>query len=214
MRVIVDDAGPHKEVFELPIDALREAMINALSHRDYYESGATIVVAVYDDRVEISNPGGLLPQVAENFGHKSLSRNPFIFSLFTRMQLVEKVGSGIPRMIGLMKEFGLNEPIFSKDGIFSISFPKTIGKFVDATTEKNDSNDNVGVNVGINVGINEQQLLDLIAKEPTITAHKAANILNMSTRQMERLFASLKNKGIIAREGSDKNGTWVINMSV
>ncbi len=218
MRIIVDDAGPHKEVFELPIDALREAMINALSHRDYYESGATIVVAVYDDRVEISNPGGLLPQVAENFGHKSLSRNPFIFSLFTRMQLVEKVGSGIPRMIGLMKESGLNEPIFSKDGIFSISFPKNIGKFVDATTEKNDSNDNVGVNVGvnvgINVGINEQQLLDLIAKEPTISAHKAANLLSMSTRQMERLFASLKNKGIIAREGSDKNGTWVINMSV
>lgn len=97
-----------------------------------------------------ANAGGLLPQVAENFGHKSLSRNPFIFSLFTRMQLVEKVGSGIPRMIGLMKESGLNEPIFSKDGIFSISFPKTIGKFVDATTEKNDSNDNVGINVGIN----------------------------------------------------------------
>ena len=161
-----------------------------------------------------ANAGGLLPQVAENFGHKSLSRNPFIFSLFTRMQLVEKVGSGIPRMIGLMKESGLNEPIFSKDGIFSISFPKTIGKVVDATTEKTDSNDNVGINVGVNVGINEQQLLDLIAKEPTISAHKAANILNMSTRQMERLFASLKNKGIIAREGSDKNGTWVINMSV
>ena len=157
-----------------------------------------------------ANAGGGLPQVAENFGHKSLSRNPFIFSLFTRMQLVEKVGSGIPRMIGLMKESGLNEPVFSKDGIFSISFPKTIGKFVDATTEMTDSNDNVGVNVGIN----EQQLLDLIAKEPTISAHKAANILNMSTRQMERLFASLKNKGIIAREGSDKNGTWVINMSV
>ena len=94
-----------------------------------------IVVAVYDDRVEISNPGGLLPQVAENFGHKSLSRNPFIFKLFTRMQLVEKVGSGIPRMIGLMKDSGLKEPIFRKDGMFSISFPKITEN---ATTEKND----------------------------------------------------------------------------
>ena len=178
-------------------------MINALSHRDYYESGATIVVAVYDDRVEISNPGGLLPQVAENFGHKSLSRNPFIFSLFTRMQLVEKVGSGIPRMIGLMKESGLNEPVFNKDGIFSISFPKTIGKFVEDKVEKNTEK----------ISEKEQQLLDLIAIEPTISAPKAAKLLNLSDRQIERLIYALKNNNIIERVGSRKNGSWVIKSS-
>lgn len=54
------------------------------------------MVEVYDDRVEISNPGGLLPVVAAEFGHKSMSRNPLVFGLFTRMHVVEKVGSGVP----------------------------------------------------------------------------------------------------------------------
>ena len=93
------------------------------------------------------------------------------------------------------------------------SFPKTIGKFVDATTEKNDSNDNVGVNVGINVGINEQQLLDLIAKEPTITAPEAAKILNLSVRQVERLISTLRHNNILDRVGANKNGSWIIKKS-
>jgi ATP-dependent DNA helicase RecG len=79
---------------------------------------------VYDDRVEISNPGGLLPLVAENFGAKSMSRNPLIFGLFTRMHIVEKVGSGVPRMRRLMKEAGLPEPEFENKGFFTVRFTK------------------------------------------------------------------------------------------
>lgn len=227
MRIIVDDAGPHKEVFEIPIDALREAMINALCHRDYYESGATIVVAVYDDRVEISNPGGLLPQVAENFGHKSLSRNPFIFKLFTRMQLVEKVGSGIPRMIGLMKDSGLKEPIFRKDGMFSISFPKITAKITaNATTEKND--ENVGVNADsqeknegettektsprLHQEIPEyaKKTFELIENNPRITIPLLAEIQGISTRSVKAHIAVLKNEGWLTRVGGNTYGHWIV----
>ena len=70
-------------------------LINALSHRDYYEKGAVTTIELFDDRVEISNPGELLAAVGKDFGHKSISRNPLIFSLFQRIHLVEKVGSGI-----------------------------------------------------------------------------------------------------------------------
>lgn len=122
LRIVVDDAGPHKEILELPEDALREALVNALSHRDYYEAGAVVVISVYDDRVVISNPGGLLSEVADDFGHRSLSRNPFVFDMFTRMHLVEQVGSGIPRMCRLMNDMGLPDPVFNTKGMFSIIF--------------------------------------------------------------------------------------------
>ena len=98
--------------------------MNAICHRDLYEEGGTIMVEVYDDRVEISNPGGLLPVVAAEFGHKSMSRNPLIFGLFTRMHVVEKVGSGIPRMRRLMKEAELPEPQFNTRGFFTVTFMK------------------------------------------------------------------------------------------
>lgn len=51
------------------------------SHRDYYEQEATITIEVFDDRVEVSNPEGLLPNVARDFGHKSMTCNPLILGL-------------------------------------------------------------------------------------------------------------------------------------
>lgn len=84
----IEGTGPREEIWEIPLTVFKEAIINALSHRDYYEQGASIMIEMFDDRVEISNPGGLLPVVAKDFGHKSMTRNPLIFSLFTRMHLV------------------------------------------------------------------------------------------------------------------------------
>ncbi len=235
MRIIVDDAGPHKEVFEIPIDALREAMINALCHRDYYESGATIVVAVYDDRVEISNPGGLLPQVAENFGHKSLSRNPFIFKLFTRMQLVEKVGSGIPRMIGLMKDSGLKEPIFRKDGMFSISFPKITAKITEnVTTEKNygenvenygemsvesaesdvttekENDEKITVKITAKITVNQNKILCAVKENPFVTQKELSEIVGIAEFNIKKNMRKLQEMNMLKRDGADKNGRWIV----
>ena len=104
---IIEGKGPRKEVWEIPLTVFKEAIINALSHRDYYEQGATTNIEMFDDRVEVSNPGGLLLGVVKDFGKKSMSRNPLIFGLFTRMHLVERVASGVPRM---------------RDGMFTVVF--------------------------------------------------------------------------------------------
>ena len=68
-------------------------------------------------------------------------------------------------------------------------------------------------NVGINVGITEaeRRLLAFIAGNPRTTAAQAAEALSLSKRQAEKLFASLRDKGIISRQGSNKSGNWIIN---
>lgn len=120
----ISGTNARTEKWEIPLEVFKESIINSLSHRDYNEQGAFTMIEVFDDRVEISNPGGLLPQVASNFGRKSLSRNPFIFSLFMRMRMVEHVGSGIGRMRLLMEDAKLPQPQFETEGFFTVTFKR------------------------------------------------------------------------------------------
>ena len=90
------DGSPKRiEIPEIPFEALREAVINAVCHRDYFEKGANAMVEIFDDRVEISSPGGLVKGLdKKNFGKKSILRNANIASLFHRMGYIEKMGTG------------------------------------------------------------------------------------------------------------------------
>ena len=87
-----------EERLELPESALREAVVNAIAHRDY-RSTATVQVYIFQDRVEIVTPGGLPAGMREeDLGSKSVPRNPLLFSMLYRMKLVEQIGSGIRRI--------------------------------------------------------------------------------------------------------------------
>ena len=78
-----------------------------------------------NNRVEISNPGGLTSAISPSeFGTKSHSRNPLIFGLFVRLNMVEQVGSGIGRIKNLLSEANLPAPIFKTDGIFTVVFQR------------------------------------------------------------------------------------------
>ena len=114
-----------KEIPELPEVALREAIINAVTHRDYFEKGAQVMVEVFDDRVEISNPGGLpkaLPP--EQFGKRSVCRNPYIALLMYRCDYIEKMGSGIERIRNALAQAGCRPAAINHEGYFIITFPR------------------------------------------------------------------------------------------
>ena len=111
------------DIYEIPLDALREAIVNAIIHRDYAMKGTSIYVRIYDDRVEIENPGGLSGGITrQDFGKSSIRRNPIIADLFHRMGKVERMGSGIERMGELMRDAGLKEPVFEMDAFFRVTF--------------------------------------------------------------------------------------------
>jgi ATP-dependent DNA helicase RecG len=190
-------SGPRKEIWEIPETVFKEAIINSLSHRDYYDKGATTVVELYDDRVEISNPGGLVSAIKPaDFGKRSLSRNPLIFGLFARMQLVEQVGSGIIRMNDLMKEAGLPAPEFNTEGMFTITLqrpPKVVGKN-EETVEKTV----------------EKTIIDLIINNPKTTTKNMMSATGLSRRGVEYQLNKLKEIGMIERIGSDKGGYWKV----
>lgn len=109
------------DIPEYPFEAIREAVINAIAHRDYTRRGTPIMVSIFDDRVEVSNPGGLLPglNIKRLEGHHS-TRNETICNIFHETLDMERFGTGIKKMKTSMGKHGLLDPEFSEEGDFFV----------------------------------------------------------------------------------------------
>jgi len=190
---------PRKELWEIPETAFKEIIINSLAHRDYYDKGARITIEVFDDRVEISNPGGLVSAVPKSeFGKRSASRNPLIFGLFERMRLVEQIGSGITRIRDVMNDEGLTPPEFNIDGMFTVTlrrpfdFEKWAEKWVEKLTD------------------NRVKILREIHNNHKVTKKELEQVVGISASAIDNNINILKDLGLLSREGSDKGGYWKI----
>lgn len=109
---------------EYPYEAIREAIINAIAHRDYNRRGAPIMFSIFDDRIEISNPGGLISGLSlDNIEGKHETRNKKICEIFSETKDMERFGTGITKMKELMLDYGLKEPEFLEEGdVFTVKF--------------------------------------------------------------------------------------------
>ncbi len=112
----VNDRGEHSDSYEYPIIAVREIILNALIHRDYsaLTEGIPITVRLFDDRLEVSNPGGLYGRInPAELGHvKPDTRNPVIASTMEILDLTENRYSGIPTIRREMEKAHLPAPVF------------------------------------------------------------------------------------------------------
>jgi len=110
---------------ELPEEALREAVANAMTHRDY-RSTANVHIYVFKDRIEIVSPGGLPAGMTEaDLGVKSMPRNPLLFGMLYRMGVVENIGSGIKRIHELCREHGVAKPTINvSEHWVTVTFPR------------------------------------------------------------------------------------------
>ncbi|MFH1287589.1 MAG: ATP-binding protein [bacterium] len=109
------------DIPEYPFEAIREAVINAIAHRDYTRMGAPIMVSIFDDHVEVRNPGGLLPGLnIKKLEGNHATRNEKICNIFHETMDMERFGTGIGKMKKLMKEHGLSAPGISEEGDFFV----------------------------------------------------------------------------------------------
>ena len=101
-----------RDVWSIPLTILREAVVNAFVHADYSQMGAPIRVAFFDDRIEVENPGILLPglTVEDMLQGVSKIRNRVIARVFRELNLIEQWGSGVRRMFKEAEALGLPEP--------------------------------------------------------------------------------------------------------
>lgn len=107
--------GAHRETIpEYPAAVLREAVLNAVAHRDYGLTGATVDVTIWDDRIEVQSPGPLPGHITvENMRAEHYSRNRRLMRLFKLLDLVEEYGEGVDRMYTEMEVRLMEPPVFA-----------------------------------------------------------------------------------------------------
>lgn len=128
-RVIISpDTGERDDKFEYPIEAIREAVINALVHRDYsqYTESSYISIKMYNDRLEISNPGGLYGNLTVEELTEVINppvRNKTLIRILEKLDIIGNRSSGIATMIMSMRGLHLEPPIFeNKRSNFNVIF--------------------------------------------------------------------------------------------
>ena len=197
-----------KEIPQYPQEAIRECIVNAIMHRDYFDKSGDILVEVFKNKIMVSNPGGLVKWMKpEEFGTTSRTRNSLVANLLAKTIYVEKLGTGINRIKKAMSNAKLPEPEFKFNGsFFATLYDKTyVGEKVGVKV-----GERVGVKVGERLTINQIKILKEIDKDRFISAEKLSEKVGISKRKIEENISKLKKMGLLKRIGPAKGGHWKV----
>ena len=218
------------EWLEVPAEALREGILNSLCHREWGRYCLPVYLAIYDDRIEITNTGYLVPPLtAENITqpHSSNPHNKLIANVLYSTSYIERWGSGVKRITDACAYRNVETPTWTTDGYFvtvtfkrpdyNASVPKDVTKDVPKDVPKDDTiNDTKDDTKDCIKELSDRQYLMLrfITLDDTITIDEMIQKMKVSPITVKRDLADLQAKGIIAREGGRKNGRWIILKSI
>ena len=217
------DGLVRRENYELPVEAIREMIINAHCHRNLSDESC-IQVAIYDDRLEITSPGGFMPGVTLDKMKEGYSkiRNRALAHAFSYMNLIEAWGSGIPKLMEAMQEYGLREPEFRDMEIgFRINLYRNMEETrigTDQDVQKVDqdiqklTDDAVRISVYTEYNLTDRSkaVLALIKEQPDITQRDMAAQLGWKINRVKYQIDKMKSQNIIQRIGTSQKGYWKI----
>ena len=198
-----------QDVYELPINSVRELIANAVAHRNYLEPG-NIQVAIFDDRLEVTSPGMLLNTVSikKMIEGYSRLRNPAIANAFAYMKIIEKWGTGIPRILRECKEYGLKKPeLIDFDGDFRVNMyrreekSKTTQTTTQTTTQ-------ITTQTTIKLTKNDHEILQVIQNNPALSQKEIAMELGWTVDRVKYYLNKMKKQEAIRRIGSSHKGYW------
>jgi len=191
-----------EEIYEYPFEAVREAVINSVMHKDYFEHGHNNILKFFPDRIQIENiwvkPRNFV------FGKTVFRRNQLIADLFSRIHFGEKIGSGIGRMRIVCDEQNCPYPeVDYTDTHFYLNFKPSREYLKMSEIEK--------PNVELEYELNERQkkAIDFLKENGKITNSNYRNLCNVSTDTAHKDLRELVEKNILIREGAGR-GTYYL----
>lgn len=179
---------------DYPESAIREALLNALVHRDYSFSSSTLI-SIFEDRIDFVSIGGLVRGISldDIMLGVSIARNEDLANIFYRLKLIEAYGTGIPKIMRCYKDFVQKPTIDVTNNAFKISLPNT----------------NVGQVDNQKFTKNEQIVLALLDNSPFIVRKDVEEALSISQAMAVRMLKGLLDKGAIQTVGGGNKTRYI-----
>lgn len=199
---------------EYPERAVQEAIVNALIHRDYSVIGSEVHLDIYDDRMEIYSPGGMYDgtfvQNVDPYNVSSSRRNPVLADLFARMDLMERRGSGLRKIIEAYEscenyKIELKPEFRSTESAFF-----TVLKNLNYDTQNDTKNDTQNDTQKLKPKDRQEKIIHIMKDKKNITALELSDILSVSIITIKRDLKKLTDENIIEYIGSSKDGYWIV----
>ena len=191
-----------REVTEYPYPAIREAIANAVAHRDYWRRDVEVRVSIFADRIEVQSPGRLpAPLTLDTLGEEYALRNHLIAELLFHIRYIERWNTGILRMRRWMREHELPEPVFEEIGqTFRVTFHGPGDRILDLIPEE-------GVTDLRTLGLNERQIEALrlmVNEDRDMTNREYREMFSVGNQTAARELKGLVEKGQARRVGQGR----------
>jgi len=191
--------------YEIPLVAIREAIINALVHRDYENYGRDIKLGIYDDMVNIVSPGGFPLSITEKYLLKGRSeiRNKVLARVFKELDYIEQWGSGVKRIMASCETYGLKKPDIRETG-------DSVDVCLYRRTTINEPKVKVEAEKNHDLNGQEKQIIDYLFKNWSIKRKDVERILGVKKSRAYSIIDSLSDKEIIKKVGRSSATRYIL----
>jgi len=211
MNVRYDITGEsmiRKNVWDYPVEAVREMLNNAVVHRDYFSHGTQTQIKIFDDHIRAFNPGNLMDDLTiEKLQgpHVSIARNPLLAHIFYLAGRIEQYGSGMDRIRNALAAQGQPPQTIETLGYGFVLIMKEPAAGGQTEVVKR-----LGKRLGEKLGETERRIMDILSKDNHATITSIARSLEISTTAVEKQLAKLKRQKLLKRIGPAKGGRWEV----
>ena len=211
-KVEFDGSRERKEIPEVPMDAVREALMNSFCHKDY-SSGQSNEVAIYRNRIEIYNPGhfpdGYEPKDFIENAERPVRRNPRIARILYYSKDIESFGTGLKRIADVCKAAGVKYEFKMLKSGFVVCFYRSEEKTDKSTDKMVKSTDKVRINTD-NLNVSQKKIVDYIIENGQITNKEVQQLLGVKDSRALKILKELAEQNIIQKCGKLKGSYYKI----
>lgn len=199
---------------EYPSEALREALVNAVAHRDYEDRSRKVMLEVFSDRVVISSPGlpppPLTLQKLRTGKYRPCSRNPILAQCLSFFHRIEERGSGFRRMRDRMVDHGLDQPLLGTDtGYFQVSFPGPGKDLKRLRVAGGRAGQALAPSVEEQLNARQRKMAALLARGEELTSQKCIRLFRVTRDTASRDFSCLVELGLAEKKGAGRSTRYV-----